>query len=859
MSTNIRILVTVMLLLLLVLLPEIADGDEFLIDTRVLYGSAEGNQTNPKAACAFGLNYLVVWEDCRGVDYDIYGARINVFGNLTDSAGIPIATGIGQQDQPAVAFDGNNYLVVWRENTNLYGVRVSTDGVILDSSPFTVSSAAYDQSNPNICFGDTTYLVVWQDNRNSGINDIYGTRIKTDGTVLDSDGIAISTASEGQTYPSVAFGDTNFVVVWGDDRNGVSNYDVYGARVNQSGTVIEPLGFQIAHDESFNEQRPSVAYNSYMSGYYLVVWEDYRGPSVDIYGTRVFHDGTVIDDPVNIAISTADNTQETPVVCSRGEDFFVVWKDRRGGILSQTIYGSRVGYSGAVTDPSGIPISYSFEFSYPAAVVYGIGEYLVVHGFPDGTQYDIFGRFLDINGIITGDIDLTRSANSQTYADAAFDGTNYLAVWQDWRYDFNIYGALIDQSGSLVDTVIGICTASDHQYHPQVAFDGTNYLVVWENRDGDTSRTYGSRVTKAGVVLDGEGVAICTTGYYQHNPAVAFDGTNYVVVWDHQNNIHCMRLNTSLVPFNPTPGWITTDYISSNPSITFGDRYYLVAFEQGLDFPFNNIYAKRIRTDGDVVDLTAIEITSDASAGNPSTTFDGTNFMVTWEDEGIYAAQLDTHGTVLGSKGIPVCSKVDAGYSDVAFDGVNYLVIWREPEPVESFFDVWAAKLSPAGEKIDSFAICARTENQILPVVAAGPEEQLLVVFSSFTDSIYGRSANAMRVWGKLGGFSDVGDETEEESRISSFQLKQNYPNPFNSNTQIQYSLPRATQVEVSIYNLLGQNVRTLYKGEQSRGNHTLSWDGKDYRGRDVGSGIYFYRLKTSDGATESRKMLFLK
>jgi hypothetical protein len=450
MPSNIKVFVAVALLLLTVLPLEAAKGDEFLIDTRVLYGSAEGNQTNPKAACASGVNYLVVWEDCRGVDYDIYGARIDVFGRLADSAGIPIATGIGQQDQPAVAFDGVNYLVVWRENTNLYGVRVSTGGVILDSSPFTVSSAVYEQSNPNIGFGDTTYMVVWQDNRNAGVNDIYGARIKTDGTVLDPDGIAISTAAGSQTYPSVAFGDTNFVVVWGDDRNGVSNYDVYGARINQNGTVVEPLGFQIAHDESFNEQRPSIAYNSYLSSnFYLVVWEDYRGPSVDIYGTRVFHDGTVIDDPVNIAISTADNTQEIPVVCSRGVDFFVVWKDHRGGLYSQTVYGSRVSYNGTVTDPSGIPISYSFEFSYPAAVVYGIGEYLVVHGFPDGTQYDIFGRFLDINGIITGDIDLTRSANSQTYADAAFDGTNYLAVWQGWRYDFNIYGALIDRRNQL--------------------------------------------------------------------------------------------------------------------------------------------------------------------------------------------------------------------------------------------------------------------------------------------------------------------------------------------------------------------------------------------------------------------------
>jgi|GEM_PF-720945 len=835
-----------------------ARGDEFLIDSKVVYGSAEGHQTNPKAAYAPGVNYLVVWEDRRGMDYDVYGTRINLFGDLVDSAGIPIATGIGHQDQPAVGFDGTNYLVVWRENSDLYGLRVNTEGTILDSSPFAVSVATGDQSNPSICFGDTAYLVVWQDNRNGGVNDIYGSRIHPNGTVLDPGGIALSTATGSQTYPSAAFADTNFLVVWEDDRNGVSNVDVYGARVNQNGTVVEPLGFQIAHDESYNEQRPSVGYNSYLAGYYLVAWEDYRGPTVDIYGTRVFHDGTVIDDPVNIAISTAGNAQERPSVCSNGTDFFVVWRDLRGGLYAPTIYGARVNYYGSVLNPTGLAISYSFEQWYPPTVIHGLGEYLVVHTYAMAGFYDIFGVFVDAYGDVTGSVDLARSASSQTFADVAFDGTNHLVVWQGWGYQYDIYGALVDQSGSLVDTVIGICTENDDQYHPQVAFDGTNYFAVWEHRDDDTSRIYGARISQAGEILDPGGFAVSPSQHYQRNPGVAFDGTNYLVVWEHQSNIHGTRVNTSGAPIDVSPSWITGNYNSQDPSITFGDPYYLVVWEHGMGLPFFDIYGKRVSPDGES-DPVAIPIATTHDDRNPSVTFDGTNYLVVWENIGIHGAQVDTNGTVLGSKGVPICicSEPDADDADAVFDGTNCLVVWQEP--TESFFDICGAGVSPAGEKIDSFEISTRSENQIQPAVAKGSEDRILVVYSSMTDSIGSRAAGAMRIWGKFLQFTDVEEGQDSQSQMARFQLMQNYPNPFNANTCIRYALSRRSQVDLTVYNILGQLVRTIFRGEQQRGTHILSWDGKNNEGEDVGSGIYFYRLKTADGAQATRKMLLLK
>ncbi|RMH78872.1 MAG: T9SS C-terminal target domain-containing protein, partial [Calditrichaeota bacterium] len=90
------------------------------------------------------------------------------------------------------------------------------------------------------------------------------------------------------------------------------------------------------------------------------------------------------------------------------------------------------------------------------------------------------------------------------------------------------------------------------------------------------------------------------------------------------------------------------------------------------------------------------------------------------------------------------------------------------------------------------------------------------------------------------------------------FNLLQNYPNPFNPETNITFALPRATQVTLTIYNVLGQKVRTLVNGFLEARVHTVRWDGKDDRGVAVPSGFYIYRLEAGD-FTGAKRMLLIR
>jgi len=90
------------------------------------------------------------------------------------------------------------------------------------------------------------------------------------------------------------------------------------------------------------------------------------------------------------------------------------------------------------------------------------------------------------------------------------------------------------------------------------------------------------------------------------------------------------------------------------------------------------------------------------------------------------------------------------------------------------------------------------------------------------------------------------------------FVLKQNYPNPFNPSTTIVYQLASNANVVLKIYNLTGQEIKALVNERQSAGSQQVVWDGRDYNGHQVASGIYLYRLRAGD-LTQTKKMTLLR
>ena len=90
------------------------------------------------------------------------------------------------------------------------------------------------------------------------------------------------------------------------------------------------------------------------------------------------------------------------------------------------------------------------------------------------------------------------------------------------------------------------------------------------------------------------------------------------------------------------------------------------------------------------------------------------------------------------------------------------------------------------------------------------------------------------------------------------FSLNQNYPNPFNSSTIIKYELPEPANVEIKIFNALGNEIAVLVNGNKDEGVYKCVWDGKDRFGKEISSGIYFYKITTKSSA-KIKKCIFMK
>jgi hypothetical protein len=174
----------------------------------------------------------------------------------------------------------------------------------------------------------------------------------------------------------------------------------------------------------------------------------------------------------------------------------------------------------------------------------------------------------------------------------AFDGTNFLVVWEDERINNgrDIFGTRVSAQGEILDPIgIPISTASNMQVSAKVAWGGQNYLVVWADYRNGNYDVYGARVSPAGTVLDPDGFPISTGPGSKAFPDLSWDGTNFLVVWSDDRN----------------------------------------------EYTSNDIYGARVTPAGQVIDGSGIRISSASLSDiNPSISYNGTEYLVAWEQSG---------------------------------------------------------------------------------------------------------------------------------------------------------------------------------------------------------------------------------
>jgi len=184
----------------------------------------------------------------------------------------------------------------------------------------------------------------------------------------------------------------------------------------------------------------------------------------------------------------------------------------------------------------------------------------------------------------------------------------------------------------------------------------------------------------------------------------------------------------------------------------------------------------------------------------------------------------------------------------------EFLLIWADDDPTQGATHA-PFKLSKDGEQIGIFA----SDSSVVDTISFGLQETD-ISFGRPQDGAFGFIPITSPSPGSSNGSpTGIGSSTHS---VKSFQLAQNYPNPFNGTTQIPFYLQESGLVKLSIYNQLGQEVRTIISTQLAKGEHRYFWDARSNYGEEIGSGIYFVRLqaKTSSGLQNAvRKILLVK
>ncbi|MDQ1519846.1 MAG: hypothetical protein QOI55_919, partial [Actinomycetota bacterium] len=533
-------------------------------------------------------------------------------------------------------------------------------------------------------------------------------------------GLGISTAAGSQSNPSIAFDGTNYFVAWDDSRG--SSIDIYGTRVSPAGSIVDGATTGIAISTAAgNQTTPAVSFDGTNN---RVVWADHRGTTNDVFGARVNKAGSVLDAvATGVAVSTAAANQSAPAIASDGTNSLVVWDDTRSPLTAPDVFGARLSNGGSVLDGAARGIA----------------------------------------------IAVVRA--SQSVPSVAFDGTNYLVVWNEARgaSDSQVVAARVSQSGTLLDPAgIDLSVSVLLQKSPKVAFDGTNFLVVWDEvRSPATIDIRGTRVSPGGIVLD-PGILNITTlpGFtnQETQPALAFDGTNYFVAWSDTRNglmnsdIFGTRVSPAGTVLDGTATGIPISTAANNqtqPAIAFDGTNYLVTWSDNRSGDAN-IYGTRVSPAGTVVDgaATGFAISTAASAQNDSDlAFNGTNYLVAWldlrsGDWDIFGARVSPAGSVLDgvASGIPISTVPQQQDSPaVAFNGA-FLVTWRDRRSGKNF-DLFGARVGNDGVVQDSsgFAVSAKPTNEGSGAVIAGTGNTWVSFYSRFesvwgVDQIFSRS-----------------------------------------------------------------------------------------------------------------------
>ncbi|MBI4646851.1 MAG: hypothetical protein HY738_09725 [Bacteroidia bacterium] len=407
---------------------------------------------------------IITWCDYRNniTNADIYTQRINSQGiTIWTNNGIGVCTQSSHQTAPAIVEDGSGgSIIIWQDwrngNRDIFAQRVDSSGnVKWTANGLGIVVKTYEQQDPkHISDGAGGAIITWQDSIN-GNWDIFSQRINSDGIIQwTSGGLAICTAVYDQINPRIETDvQGGAIITWQDKRNGV-DYNIYAQRINASG-IIQWTGNGVAVCGYSNTQNnPKIDPDA--QGGAIIAWQDKRSGTYDIYAQLINSSGICQWTANGIPICTASGSQSAIDIATENiNGAIITWKDMRGGTYFD-IYAQLVSLTGVIQwTTNGVAICTAWEDQInPNIIGDGLGGAIIVweDEREGNTNASIYSQLINSagtvqwtnNGVATG-----IAASNQTNPKHVADGSGgAIFAWQDKRtLNFDIYAHHLTHDG----------------------------------------------------------------------------------------------------------------------------------------------------------------------------------------------------------------------------------------------------------------------------------------------------------------------------------------------------------------------------------------------------------------------------
>ena len=819
-----------------------------------------------------GQQYLVAWTDLRGQAVgggtnqsggDVFGIRLDAHGNPIEAMPFLIAGGMGLQQRPLVAWNGQAWLVVYISQDQVGGyyedrmraVRVSAEGQVLDATPIVFPPTQFTPNTIGLQAAGQNgqWLITRCIYHDSGYGtQLVGQRIDGNGTLLDTTPRLLLDWIYGGTKLLAADGE---YMVAGPDWN-----DSTIAKARRVGLDAQPIG------ASFNVPSLNLATNG--SEHYVVWIADY----VNLVGSRMTLTGTLLT-PAGTPIVTNFSQYSQSTLAHDGTQWWLEWG------ASDQLRTVRIDAAGNVLDPGGgvllpIVIGGNINTAYNPVLTPGTsgGVHLFWYDLRVALGYDANVFTLPISAanvpgtercVSTG----TRSQRTPDFASGP-DGQIAVTFLSEAANEDRVFVHLLGPTGLALTTEPIEVAAAAGIGKSGIAWNGSIYLVTWdEGALGIRARRMNADGTFVDAapfsVMPGFGPDVEALGEDFLIACARFDANpQFIYAW--------MRIvDGPTGAFQNAATLIGGGYVNVGPRVHHDGSRWIVTYHShwSHDSSASDAVYNFVASDGSFTPA-ANPATTSGSCGTPDVAFSGQKYLFVWRNNTLANANNYIAGRIMNANGTFATGNFTIAEAPgrqlrpvVGWDGTSFVVAWDDQRNQGAFFDertdVYGTRVSETGTILDpaGFPIYVGPQGDATAAILSRSDGVSFVASARFQTSY---PFDSYRIGVTVLGLDATGAVANENVvALPGVSMRQNLRNPFSSQTTIEYALAGPERVRIVIYDMRGRTVRTLVKGLiVPAGRHAVAWDGRGDDGRDLPSGVYFSRLEAGGQTAQGRMTL---